>query len=144
MSLLKMFKSALEKMAPESLADQYLAQSCRFYQRACHEMGPFAAPVEKCHRAYDLFLKKFFPKSFLAICPPRPFHQAIAQFACLPHPNCGEALSLLLFFQEFPTMAQRHAKYEARMGELMEKVLISLQARDWDTLNRFFQAANPN
>ena len=143
MGLLSLFKSTLEKNAPESLADEYYRQSSRFYETACKELGPFAQPVEVCHRAFDLFLKMSSPKSLLAMCPPRPFHTAIAYYACLPHPECGEALSLFLFYREFSTMARRHPKFETRLGVLMEKIFIAEQAGDWKTLNRFFQAANP-
>ena len=144
MGLLRIFKAAIERTAPESLADQYYAQSCRFYQSAHAELGPAAQPIELCHRAYDLFIKENFPKSLFAIRPPRPFHPSIATFACLSHPECGEAISLFLFHKEFPTMAQRHVKYESRLSVLIGNIVVAYQARDWAALNRLFQDANPD
>jgi hypothetical protein len=63
---------------------------------------------------------------------------AVAIHSCIPAPDCGMALALMMLSKDKPQLAARYPKFEFRYGQLMTETLILYQAQNWQELNRRF------
>lgn len=63
--------------------------------------------------------------------------------ACIPHPECSDALALCMLSIEQPQVVAKHPQYEIAYGHYMSEVFNLMQEDDFDALNTIYDRLNP-
>lgn len=124
------FRRATDAYGNEQTADSMLKECFWYYQWSVEDVGLGALPVKYVAKAWELFLKDQHPNQLVIFGARKDqaIFDSVAQFACLPDPDCGHAISIYIFSQKFPQIAARFPKYEALFGEALGEVAFEISS----------------
>lgn len=146
MGLLDGIRKFAQANANEQTADQLLKECFWYYQWATEDAGINSMPIARVTRAWELYLKDQHPKQLVIFGTQKESYlfDAVAQFACLPDPECGHALSLFIFSQKHAPLVARFPKYEAYFADSLGELASEIQNQDWSAMNHRFEKCNPD
>jgi hypothetical protein len=64
--------------------------------------------------------------------------------ACIPHPECCEAMALCMLSIEHPRVIAKNPEYEMAYGNYMAKIYNLIQNDNFDALNAIYDRLNPS